>query len=122
MVVAPAAINSRRIPSLAAVRPLRHVEHFFHGGCPDHDPTIGQRKSELRLSRGKEQLERLTPDIREVNDRLFASLDRSDFVCLTRIARELVKDSKRALEFLSLAAPERTNRSAESRVHRRLWL
>ena len=77
----------------------------------------------LSLTRqGKQQLERLTPDIREVNDRLFASLDRSDFVCLTRIARELVKDSKRALEFLSLAAPERTNRSAEFGVHRRLWL
>jgi DNA-binding MarR family transcriptional regulator len=82
--------------------------------------TSDGRSRLLSLTRqGKAQLERLTPDIRKVNDRLFASLDRSDFVCLSRIARELVKDSKRALEFLSLTAPDR---SAESRAHRRLWL
>ena len=85
--------------------------------------TSDGRSRLLCLTRqGGAQLERLTPDIREVNDRFFASLDRSDFVCLSRIARELVKDSKRALEFLSLTAPDRTDRSAESRSHRRLWL
>lgn len=85
--------------------------------------TSDGRSRLLSLTRqGEAQLERLTPDIREVNDRFFASLDRSDFLCLSRIARELVKDSKQALEFLSLAAPDRTDRSAESRAHRRLWL
>ena len=87
-------------------------------------PSASDGRSRLLFltRRGEAQLERLTPDIREVNDRFFASLDRSDFVCLSRIARELVKDSKRALEFLSLAATDRTDRSAESRAHRRLWL
>ena len=85
--------------------------------------TFDGRSRLLSLTRrGEAQLERLTPDIREVNDRFFASLDRSDFVCLSRIARELVKDSKRALGFLSLTAPDRTDRSTESRAHRRLWL
>jgi DNA-binding MarR family transcriptional regulator len=71
--------------------------------------TSDGRSRLLSLTRqGEAQLERLTPDIREVNDRFFASLDRSDFLCVSRIARELVKDSKRALEFLSLAAPDRT--------------
>ena len=85
--------------------------------------TSDGRSRLLSLTRkGQEQLEHLTPDIREVNDRIFASLDRSDFVGLSRIARELVKDSQRALDFLSLTAPDRTDRSAESRTHRRLWL
>jgi DNA-binding MarR family transcriptional regulator len=83
--------------------------------------TSDARSRLLSVTRqGEAQLERLMPDIREVNDRFFASLDRSDFVCLSRIAQELVKDSKRALEFLSLTAPDHT--SAESRAHRRLWL
>jgi len=87
-------------------------------------PSTSDGRSRLLTltRRGEAQLERLTPDIREVNDRFFASLDRSDFVCLSRIARELVKDSKRALEFLSLTAPDRTDSSAESHAHRRLWL
>jgi MarR family transcriptional regulator, organic hydroperoxide resistance regulator len=85
--------------------------------------TSDGRSRLLSLTRqGEAQLERLTPDIREVNDRFFASLDRSDFVCLSRIARGLVKDSTRALEFLSLTEPDRNDRSAESRTHRRLWL
>src|SRR5215469_2331603 len=82
--------------------------------------TSDGRSRLLSLTRqGETQLERLTPDIREVNDRFFASLDRSDFVCLSRIARELVRDSKLALELLSLTTPDR---SAEPRAHRRLWL
>ena len=87
-------------------------------------PSTSDGRSRLLslTRRGEAQLERLTPDIREVNDRFFASLDRSDFVCLSRIAQELVKDSKRALGFLSLTAPDRTDRSTESRAHRRLWL
>jgi len=94
------------------------------GGLIQKLPSASDGRSRLLslTRRGEAQLERLTPDIREVNDRFFASLDRSDFVCLSRIARELVKDSKRALEFLSLAATDRTDRSAESRAHRRLWL
>jgi MarR family transcriptional regulator, organic hydroperoxide resistance regulator len=82
--------------------------------------TSDGRSRLLALTRqGEARLERLTPQIREVNDRLFASLDRSDFVCLSRIARQLVRDSKQALEFLSLTAPDR---SAEPRTHRRSWL
>ena len=85
--------------------------------------TSDGRSRLLSLTRqGEAQLERLTPDIREVNNRFFASLDRSDFVCLSRIARALVKDSKAALEVLSLTAPGRTERSAESGAHRKLWL
>ena len=85
--------------------------------------TSDGRSRLLSLTRqGEARLERLTPDIREANDRFFASLNRSDFVCLSRIVRELVKDSKRSLEFLSLTAPDRTDRAAESRAHRRLWL
>lgn len=85
--------------------------------------TSDGRSRLLSLTRqGEARLERLTPNIREVNDRLFASLDRSDFDRLSRIARELVKDSQRALEFLSSTAPDRTESSAESRAHRRLWL
>jgi DNA-binding MarR family transcriptional regulator len=85
--------------------------------------TSDGRSRLLSLTRqGGAQLERLTPAIRGVNDRLFASLDRSDFVRLSRIARELVNDSTQALEFLSSTEPDRADRSAESRTHRRLWL
>src|SRR5215472_905669 len=107
-----AAFVTAEVGKLAKVGLLRKLPNTSDG-----------RSRLLSLTRqGEAQLERLTPDIREVNDRFFASLDRSDFVCLARIARELVKDSKRALEFLSLTAPDRTDSSAESHAHRRLWL
>jgi MarR family transcriptional regulator, organic hydroperoxide resistance regulator len=93
-------------------------------GLVRKQPSASDGRSRLLcLTRqGEARLERLTPDIRQVNDRLFASLDRSDFAALSRIARELVKDSKRALEFLSSAAPDRTDTFAETRPRRRLWL
>jgi MarR family transcriptional regulator, organic hydroperoxide resistance regulator len=95
-----------------------------HGGLLRKLPSTSDGRSRLlSLTRqGEAQLQRLTREIREVNDRFFASLDRSDFVCLSRIARGLVKDSTRALEFLSLTEPDRTDRPAEPRAHRRLWL
>jgi MarR family transcriptional regulator, organic hydroperoxide resistance regulator len=56
----------------------------------------------LSLTRlAEKRLEHLTPEIRAVNDRFFASLDRQDFVNLARIARTLVEDSERALSYIS---------------------
>src|SRR5262249_36153692 len=85
-------------------------------------PSTSDGRSRLLslTGQGEAQLERLTPDIREVNDRFFASLDRSDFAGLSRIARQLVRDSKQALEFLSSGASDPAGRPAESREHRRL--
>ncbi len=85
-------------------------------------PSTSDGRSRLLslTQEGEERLERLTPEIREVNDQLFGSLDRSDFLRLSRIAGELVRDSQRALQFLSLTASDHTDRSAESRAHRSL--
>jgi len=96
-----------------------------HRGLLRKLPSTSDGRSRLLslTRRGEAQLEHLIPDIRGVNDRLFASLDRSDFACLSRIARALVKDSNGALEFLSsTAAPGRTDRAGESGAHRKLWL
>jgi DNA-binding MarR family transcriptional regulator len=69
-------------------------------------PSAADRRAVLlRLTgRGESRLAFLTPEIRAVNDRFFASLDRADFANLARIARALADDSEYALAYLSMAA------------------
>ena len=57
-----------------------------------------RRRGLLRVTgKGRQLLAELAPLQREVNDVLFASLDRADFHTLGRLARALVADSRRAV-------------------------
>lgn len=77
----------------------------------------------LSLTRtGEARLAALTPAIRAVNDRFFASLDAGDFANLARMARALARDSEHALAYLSMAARSGAGRFApgarpDSRVY-----
>ncbi len=68
-------------------------------------PSAADRRAVLLglTALGEAQLEFLTPAIRAVNDRFFASLGRADFASLGRIARSLAEDSAHALAYLSAA-------------------
>lgn len=70
------------------------------------DPADGRRVA-LRISdKGRDQLRRLSPIQRQVNDRLFASLDASAFHALTEATCALVDDADRALRLLDFLRHE----------------
>lgn len=71
-------------------------------------PSAADRRAVLLslAGAGEAQLALLTPEIRAVNDRFFASLDRADFAALARISRALVENSGHALAYLAIGARE----------------